>query len=99
MWLTNTSYHPSNHLINQLVCCDRQDKDGNGSISIDELREGLTTVMGSEADPDAAVNIMAALDVSGASVCRSSAVAFLPSHNFEMSRDKTIAGPHLAMSK
>lgn len=42
-----------------------QDKDGNGAISIEELREGLTTVMGSEADPDAAVNIMAALDVSG----------------------------------
>ncbi|KAK9797807.1 hypothetical protein WJX73_009571 [Symbiochloris irregularis] len=44
---------------------DEMDKDGNGAISIDELREGLTTVMGSEADPDAAVNIMAALDVSG----------------------------------
>ena len=69
-----------------------QDKDGNGSISIEELREGLTIVMGAEADPDAADGIMAALDVSGdGEINYTEFIAAVCDHQ-RMLADHTLAG-------
>lgn len=69
-----------------------QDTDGNGSISIEELREGLTTVIGSETDPAAADGIMAALDVSGdGEINYSEFLAAVCDHQ-RMLADHTLAG-------